>query len=372
MNSQKNARINGEDKKPIWGDANKAQINENQDAIIVPVVMKNPVGYKINDRREGKEIKENDNFVSADVKIDYVFIKDYTTQEIKQLERRIISDDDYYLKNKKIKVNSNDFDGYVYFFNQNEKLEYGLIYKNGKIQGTIGKAPKNAKTSAQIEVCTAWYSRTCYGVICGEWQYTHTTCETYSVATTTSAGSSISLIGISSGGGGATIQDILSVSSDLTNQWNQLTQAERNYFTIKPWLLIDALSAKKRAGFWTEYYYCTPPNSDYLTGDNNANAFKHSVWSATLSMLVGPRTALEITDAHEDDEYLLTLSGQMDLHNNDLGINIYKQLSVSDRNQTKIVEKVLQSIANGEGKRIYTTSSGAQHLSPTNASDKCN
>lgn len=345
---KKNARINGEDKKPIWEDASQKQISASQSAVIVPVIMKNPLGYKINDKREGKEKKEEDNFVSADVKVDYVFIKDHATQQIKQLERRIMSDDDYYYKKKKIKIDPNDFDGHVYFFDQDEKLEYGLIYENGKIKGTLGKAPKNAKTNAQIEVCTAWYSRACYGTICGDWTYTHTTCETYYVDTATSGGSSISLIGIGGGGGGATIADILSISTWATNQWNDLTQAERNYFTLKPWLLLDALSAKARAVTITESYYCT--NDD----NGIANAFKHAFWSATLSMLVGPRTALEITDAHEANSFL-TLPGQMDLHNNDLGIKIYKNLSVSDRNQAKIIEKVLQAIDTGQGRWLSPT-----------------
>ncbi len=80
---KKNARINGKEKKPIWGDASQMQINANQSAIIVPVVMSNPIGYKIRDKRKGKEKEENDNFISADIKVDYVFIKDHATQQIK-------------------------------------------------------------------------------------------------------------------------------------------------------------------------------------------------------------------------------------------------------------------------------------------------
>ncbi len=277
------------------------------------------------------------------------------------MERRIIADDDYYYKKKKNKIDAADFDGYAYFFDQNEKFVTGLVYENGKIVGTIGAAPKNAKVTAQIQVCTDWYSRTCRGGICTDYEYTHTTCETYYVDSASSAGSTISLVGISGGSGGGTIADILSISNDLREQWNRLTQAERDYFTLKPWLLLDAFSAQKRAEMATEYFYCNAYADETI-----GNAFKHTFWSATLAMLVGPRTALEMTDAHESNDFT-NLRSQMDLHNNDLGINIYKSLSLSNRNEAKITEEVLKAIALGKGR--YMTSSTT--LAPTDGTTRC-
>ena len=139
-NFNKNSRTNKEGNTPIWGDAVQRKVSDNESIVVVPLLIVNNLSFSINDNQRMKS--END-YISSDIKTNLVFMK--TENKIEQLEMRIISSDAYSLK--RTKLESKDFDGYVYFFDSNQKFHSGLVYENGRITGTMRNSIKSGKNN---------------------------------------------------------------------------------------------------------------------------------------------------------------------------------------------------------------------------------
>jgi hypothetical protein len=120
-----------------------------------------------------------------------------------------------------------------------------------------------------------------------------------------------------SAGGGAVFDAIMQLPY-VSVMLSGLNQKERDYFENAKWLIPQAAFASFTAKQLTEWFYCN--DSD----DGNWNAFKHAVWAAILSMEFGTSTAFQLTYLHEDTSP--PNQKNMDVYNNDLGINTFKSI----------------------------------------------
>ncbi|MBA4851814.1 DUF6973 domain-containing protein [Emticicia sp. BO119] len=308
--------------------------------------------------------------MSSDIKTNLVFTK--VKDKIESFEMRIISEDDYYLKKKKTKLALNDFDGYVYIFDNNKNFVSGLLYQDGKKVGDLGNNIKKSRILDQVEICVDWHSQVCVdGYGCYDWLYTHTTCSTVNIDGSAGSIFTTALEAAMSGGSSSSLSSMLQFPG-IQDLWSHLNATEQAYFTAKWWLLPDAYNAYRAAEDYVLFYYCN--NND----DGNWNAFKHAFWAAMLSATVGPRTALEITDNHEVGQDAVNQS--MDLFNNNLGINTFKQISsqvaaepIANKKTGIILNAILQKIAQGQGRRLLpeNVDISLQTLNITTNANRC-
>ncbi|GEM_PF-1391221 len=380
--TQKSARVSGKKEKVIWSDAVEQQVNGQQSLVVVPILsVENQLKFSITTDKNGKKKKAEDTFISADVKINLVFSKNGDTIDV--LEMRLIRDEDYYLKKKKKKMESHDFDGLLYLFDHEEKLVSGAQFKDGKVVGTIGKKSKGGRTSyVPIEVCTDWYRVTSVGGEIIDWdqQPYDTTCEYVNIdlgsPTPDSGAFSLfmtALQGSLGGGSSSGAVDQLLQLPYISDYWNRLNSYEKDYFRDNFWLLPGAALAFKEAEWFVNLLYCRDDD------DGNWNAFKHAYWSAMLCTHVGPFQALIITDIHEynDQGLPFTTRNEMDFCNNELGINTYKKIKnflsylTYPVQLVVIADTMLENIANGFGVRVFDNN-GQLTTAPTTSGDRCN
>lgn len=393
--TQKLARLSGKKEKVIWSDAVEQQVDGQQSIVVVPILsLENQLKFSITTDKNGKKKKAEDTFISADVKINLVFAKNGDTIDV--LEMRLIRDEDYYLKKKKKKMESHDFDGLLYLFDREEKLVLGAQFKDGKVIGTIGKKSKGGRTSyVPIEVCTDWYRVTSVGGEIIDWdqQPYDTTCEYVNIdlgSPTPDSGAfsffMTALQGSLGGGSSFGAVDQLLQLPYISDYWNRLNSYEKDYFRDNYWLLPGAALAFKEAEWFVNLLYCR--NDD----DGNWNAFKHAFWSAMLCVNVGPFQALIITDIHEyhdDIDYSVSPAEQaifdtrneMDFKNNQLGINTYKAMKNAityltyPQSLVAITNAIRDKISEGAGTRIQTDSNGRALIPlktlPTTNENRC-
>lgn len=81
--------------------------------------------------------------------------------------------------------------------------------------------------------------------------------------------------------------------------------------------------------------------------DDRADAFRHFVWSGLVTHDIGPDKAKEYLDAHEDFPENKLDAKEMDMHNNNQGIEFGKTYTGDDI-ETDIVKEALDQIENRE------------------------
>ncbi|WP_143016849.1 DUF6973 domain-containing protein [Dyadobacter soli] len=342
--------------------------------VVAPVLSGNFLGCRIKDGRKDKR-KPDEESVAGRIQRNLVVRK--VRGKIEAMEMRTVFDGDYEPTVKNGKVDPSNFEGKVYFFDMSGKLVNGLIYEEGKQVATFGPN-KGGRTSDMVEVCTDWYHQGCVaGYGCSGWVYQETTCE-------------MVYIGQSSGGTGTVWSNSLDVAltggSDVlfeammqlpyvSDLWANLNNTEKEYFENRKWLIPQAAFARGTAIALTFWFYCQD-------GDNgNWNAFKHAVWTAILCMQFGTSTTLQITNNHELESP--PNQQEMDLHNNGLGIQIYKSISASIASLPAnspglkialIVDNVMAAIKVGLGKRILPEEplpGQTQTMFWTNGTNRC-
>lgn len=382
-NNLKSARNTGNDEKAIWQDAVQKKVDANRSIVTVPIVsFEKQIGYKSVNDNSGKKKKDDDNFISADVKRNLVILK--IDDKIESMELRIIRDDDYYLKKGKIKMESKDFDGQAYLFDSEDKMISGVTFQDGKVVSSTSNGNKRGRTMLMIPMCTDWYQQTTVnGEVVAGWVFTHRTCESVDVGGGSGGpgGFGLELItsafqGAIGGGGSESLSSMLSLGF-ISETWNNLNDLEKEYFTNNWWLLPGASISYLEANSLVDLFYCN--NSD----NGNWNAFKHAVWSALLSENLGPRRALEITNIHEEgDNASFQKQKDMDNHNNGLGINTYKSIkSILNLQQSyahrvaTISGTIMNLIETGAGQRISPVSGYTQEseltIYPSTSANRC-
>lgn len=140
----------------------------------------------------------------------------------------------------------------------------------------------------------------------------------------------------------AQLNNLLSTNTQLRDYYLGLNKQEQAFFK-KHWdLLPGAFAAKTEAELQILVYFINGNSND----GNNANAFKHALWSALNTSIMGPQLAEELGIAHESEGPFNT-NQTMDLFNNSFGINTcLNRPNGSDG--IWLTNQILQSVANGE------------------------
>lgn len=114
------------------------------------------------------------------------------------------------------------------------------------------------------------------------------------------------------------------VTRGIGDIWNALTDSEKSLCIRYPFAALKVNEAKNIATAQTENKF----GSNGL-GDRS-DAFRHGIWNAEMTLLIGKEKAELFATAHEDkdvsgnesDGYPKTAHRDMDLHNNEIGRNI--------------------------------------------------
>ena len=110
----------------------------------------------------------------------------------------------------------------------------------------------------------------------------------------------------------------------LTDIWNALTESEKKLCIRYPFAALKVNTAKNIAISQTEEKFGINGLGD------KSDAFRHGLWNAEMTVLIGKDKAELFATAHEDkdvtgteaDGYLKTSHRDMDLHNNEVGREI--------------------------------------------------
>lgn len=162
------------------------------------------------------------------------------------------------------------------------------------------------------------------------------------------------------------IQDILSLHPEYTEDmvlavmdeqyrgvekgvieiWNMLTDSEKKLCICYPFDALKVNKAKNIAFAQTEVKFGINGLGD------RSDAFRHGIWNAEMTVLIGKEKAELFATAHEDnlvtgnesDGYPKTLHRDMDLHNNEVGREIGElHVEVSEEEMGDIVYQEVYS-----------------------------
>lgn len=154
---------------------------------------------------------------------------------------------------------------------------------------------------------------------------------------------------------------------DLPVVKNSLGKNEKKVFNESLIKGIAVLSAGKMAmSYYNSYYYGGE--------DDNADAFRHSLWMALSSASVaGKDYSRRFGIAHEDDRPSSALARSMDLYNNNVGISYGPYLSgyagYADLFYSMALSTIDTAVKNGEMKRFKGSDIGTlTYLVNTNSS----
>ena len=107
----------------------------------------------------------------------------------------------------------------------------------------------------------------------------------------------------------------------ITDLWNTLTESEKRLCIRYPFDALKVNTARKIATEQTERKF------GYSGLGDRSDAFRHGIWNAEMSILIGSEKAELFATAHEDkdvsgdesDGFPKTAHKEMDLHNNEIG-----------------------------------------------------
>ena len=107
----------------------------------------------------------------------------------------------------------------------------------------------------------------------------------------------------------------------ITDIWNSLTESEKRLCIRYPFDALKVNTARKIATEQTERKF------GYSGLGDRSDAFRHGIWNAEMSILLGSKKAELFATAHEDkdvsgdesDGFPKIAHKEMDLHNNEVG-----------------------------------------------------
>lgn len=130
--------------------------------------------------------------------------------------------------------------------------------------------------------------------------------------------------------------------------WNALTYSEKKLCVRYPFDALKVNTAKNIATSQTETKFGFNGLGD------KSDAFRHGIWNAEMTILIGKEKAELFATAHEDkdvtgyesDGYPKTAHRDMDLHNNELGRHIgAENASVSEDEMADIIYREINSLS---------------------------
>mgnify|MGYP000261307902 FL=1 len=128
--------------------------------------------------------------------------------------------------------------------------------------------------------------------------------------------------------------------------WNALTDSEKKLCIRYPFDALKVNKAKNIATSQTEAKFGTNGLG------NRSDAFRHGIWNAEMTVLIGKERAELFATAHEDkdvtgtesDGYPKTAHRDMDLHNNEVGREIgEKNKEASESEMADIIYQEIYS-----------------------------
>lgn len=130
----------------------------------------------------------------------------------------------------------------------------------------------------------------------------------------------------------------------ITDLWNSLTDSEKKLTIRYPFDALKVDTARKIAIRQTEVKFGFNGLGD------KSDAFRHGIWNAEMTVLIGETKAEKFATAHEDkdttgietDGYLKSQHKEMDLHNNAVGREI--GILVLESTEEQIADVIYRSV----------------------------
>ena len=113
-------------------------------------------------------------------------------------------------------------------------------------------------------------------------------------------------------------------SQNPYDDWNRLTDCEKDFFTSNPSTVSKAIENRKKAktAAYSRFNHCKNTNGNTTLHNNIGDAYRHAYFSALNTKSMGYTNASSIGNAHECDTPTSELSEKvMDLKNNSWGYN---------------------------------------------------
>lgn len=132
----------------------------------------------------------------------------------------------------------------------------------------------------------------------------------------------------------------------IVDVWNVLTDSEKRLCIRYPFDALKVNTAKNIATSQTEAKFEVNGLGD------RSDAFRHGIWNAEMTVLIGKEKAELFATAHEDkdvtgnepDGYFKVAHRDMDLYNNEVGRNIGENnIVVSENEMSDIIYQEIQS-----------------------------
>ncbi|NIJ44070.1 hypothetical protein FHR24_000509 [Wenyingzhuangia heitensis] len=159
-------------------------------------------------------------------------------------------------------------------------------------------------------------------------------------------------------------------SQSSKKAFKKLSSAEKCWVIFHPFKAKRAYRVTKEVKQVVDSILHTQNMGNHHAG-NQLDAFKHAFWMWSLAEEIGWRSAKSLGDQHEKGNYQFfkehkledrttpdKVSGDMDLHNNSIGIKLYKLYKKQHLSQKERIEKVKEAVLRGEMRMIYQTHSG--------------
>lgn len=135
--------------------------------------------------------------------------------------------------------------------------------------------------------------------------------------------------------------------------WNVLTDSEKTLCIRYPFDALKVNTARNIATEQTERIF------GYNGLGDQSDAFRHGIWNAEMTVLIGSEKAELFATAHEDkdvtgnesDGYPKTAHRDMDLHNNEIGRAIGNQNK--DASEDQMADIIYQDICSEETQFIW-------------------
>lgn len=147
---------------------------------------------------------------------------------------------------------------------------------------------------------------------------------------------------------------------------SRLGTNEKKVFNSNPAKGVLVLSNAQAAITMTSQHW----KNTHEYHNDNADAFRHTLWNAYNAHDCGVSYAKQFADAHEKDNPNDALENQMDLFNNALGRTIGSRSYLGNSSQVSyaIRQAVLKAVKNGEARRFVGSDIGTKNtLQKTNS-----
>lgn len=146
---------------------------------------------------------------------------------------------------------------------------------------------------------------------------------------------------------------VLANERGIIDIWNSLTDSEKKLCIRYP---FDALKVNTARNIATEQ---TDRKFGYSGLGGRSDAFRHGIWNAEMTVLIGKEKAELFATAHEDkdvtgkesDGYPKTAHRDMDLHNNEVGRTIGEQNE--DVSEDEMANIIYQDIYSGTTQFVW-------------------